>query len=73
MSVESNPELHFFSLRSVIGSGYLRHFLNQSDAKLKKIFQRLRQFGRFHFGFSLALEDIFLYSYWPKSPQTATG
>ena len=42
MSVESNPELHFFSLRSVIGSGYLRHFLNQSDAKLKQNFPALK-------------------------------
>ena len=57
----------FALLYSVIGPQNSNHSLNQSGAKLKpvrlapvtRVFPRFRQFGWFHFEFSLALNSIY--------------
>ena len=50
----------FALLRSVIGPENSRHFLNQSDTKVTRVFPRFAQSACLYFEFSLKIKGIFL-------------
>ena len=69
--MESNLELPWFALlRYVIGAENSRHFLDQSDLKLKPIaiwspaFSRFKPFALVYFKLSLAAQYVFPSSDW---------